>query len=373
MPRIVDSDDEIEPVQAPNQQEVPDDVAEFQVGPETDTGRGGNPARHWVFTIHCESPGNDEMTAIRMAWRPPQLTSKIRYLVCQQERGAGTGRLHWQGYVQFTSAVRAPQVRSLLSCAWAWVKPARGTPQQARAYCMKETTRVPGGDVIERGSIVETQGKRNDLDDVYSMIKGGARMIDVLDAQPTSFMRYTRGIQAASHLLRTAAASTTLRDPEIIVVWGPPGSGKSKWVWDTYGGENMYTLSLSGSAIWWDGYDGQETVLLDDYAGQIPFRSLLNYTDRYPVQCPVKGSMVWLAATRIIFTSNLHWSCWYQADPTHRRDLAALQRRISMVRHVPAWGAEHVVQMRGADPTDSALWVPLPEPTPHAPGFVAPV
>lgn len=344
---------------------------EFAVTSDTDVRRG-NPARHWVFTIHSESTDDPVVNAMRQAWRPPNIRGKIRYLVCQQEIGGVTGRAHWQGYVQFTSPVRCTQVRAELNCVWAWVKPARGTPQQARAYCTKEDTRAPGTEPVEYGTFVEVQGKRNDLHDVFDMLRDGASMVSVLEAQPASFMRYQRGIQAASHLLRTREASTKLRDVEVIVVWGPPGSGKTRWVWETYGGGSMYTLSLSGSTVWWDGYDGQETVLMDDYAGQIPYRTLLTYLDRYPVQCPVKGSMVWLSATRIILTSNLHWSDWYQQDTQGRRDPSALQRRIGQVRHVPAWGAVHSVQLRGVDPTDSATWVPSNVPSAIAPGFIPP-
>lgn len=83
--------------------------------------------------------------------------------------------------------------------------------------------------------------------------------------------------------------------------------------------------------LWWDGYDGQETVLLDDYTGWLPMAVLLRLLDRYPMTGQVKGGQTWLRMKTIIITSNFGYQEWYK-DPT-TRFLDALQRRIHTIWH----------------------------------------
>ena len=42
---------------------------------------------------------------------------------------------------------------------------------------------------------------------------------------------------------------------------------------------------------WFDGYDGQEAVILDDLrSGHLAFAQLLRILDRYPCTVPIKGN-----------------------------------------------------------------------------------
>lgn len=350
-----------------------DPDGEFEVSPADDVRVGGRTARAWVFTAHSQCLNNPDENARRQAWVPPVAGGRLRYIVCQREVGGNTGREHWQGYVQLDSPQRAAAVRRILGCDWAWIKPARGTPAQARAYCTKEDTRREGDVPHESGTMVD-QGKRVDLDAVAEMSRSGATLAAIADAHPGTFMRYHAGISKFHQLVAGAARSTMRREAlEVIVVCGPPGTGKSRFAWDTY--PDLYNLSVGSSAtVWWDGYDAQETVLIDDFQGGIAFRTLLNYLDIYAIQVPVKGGMVWLAAKRIIITSNLFYADWYAQDPNGRRDMAALQRRITELRYMPAIGAEPQVWRRGR-PEVPTEWVPLQCPfvvPMHAPGFHAP-
>lgn len=350
---------------------------QFEVTASTNERAGGSPQRHWVFTIQCDALDEPAVHALRRAWRPPTVTTTggkgLRYIVCQQEVGHESGRLHWQGYLQCGQPTRASGVRTLLSCPWAWVKPARGNAQQARAYCMKEDTRLSGSEPHESGSIaVEAQGKRNDLAAVASMVKDGKSLADIASEHAECFMRYHSGIMKYMHVQRAAQMSSLRRpDLQVIVIWGPPGSGKSRWAWDTY--PDLYNLAVGSSqTVWWDGYEGQETVLIDDFQGGIPFRLMLNYLDVYAIQAPVKGSMVWLSFKRIVITSNLFYADWYSKE-SQRRDMSALQRRITDLWYMSALGAEPETWRRG-DAGVPAEWVPVECPVAqnHSTGFVPP-
>lgn len=95
-------------------------------------------------------------------------------------------------------------------------------------------------------------------------------------------------------------------DGELINEWiyGPPGSGKTKYVFDTYDIDNLYIKNAKTK--WWDGYNGQEIVLIDDFDMDCVHQGhyLKIWADRYPVNCEVKGGSRLIRPKKIIVTSN---------------------------------------------------------------------
>lgn len=93
----------------------------------------------------------------------------------------------------------------------------------------------------------------------------------------------------------------------VIVIQGPTGTGKSKFVQDEYPGAYW-----KGRDQWWCGYMQQETVVLDEFYGWIPYDTLLRLCDRYPLDVEVKGGKVNFASKTIIITTNKHPEKWYK-------------------------------------------------------------
>jgi len=74
----------------------------------------------------------------------------------------------------------------------AHIEVAKGTPQQASEYCTKEDTRI--GDAIIWGEL-PIQGKRNDLKDIYQMLKDSCSLSEVRDTYPVQYIMYQPRIQ----------------------------------------------------------------------------------------------------------------------------------------------------------------------------------
>lgn len=118
---------------------------------------------------------------------------------------------------------------------------------------------------------------------------------------------------------------------EVIILYGPTGTGKSKWAIDNY--PRSYWKQRSN---WWDGYNNHETIIIDEFYGWLPYDLLLRLCDRYPLLLEVKGGQVQCVAKRIILTSNNPIHSWY----TNIRNIDALKRRISKVIHMPFLGIQ---------------------------------
>lgn len=110
---------------------------------------------------------------------------------------------------------------------------------------------------------------------------------------------------------------------------GPTGIGKSRRAWDE---ATFDAYPKDPNTKFWDGYNGQINVVMDEFRGRIDISHLLRWFDRYPVIVEVKGSSVVLKAEKIWITSNLEPREWYPGmdDLT----LQALFRRLTVINFI---------------------------------------
>jgi len=113
----------------------------------------------------------------------------------------------------------------------------------------------------------------------------------------------------------------------VKILWGPTGTGKTRSVYDFHDHDSVYKHD---GGDWFDGYQGQEVVLFDDFSGSdFKLTYLLKLCDRYPMRVPVKGDFVHFRPKVIYFTSNVDPDEWYKNAISEHR--AAFFRRVSEI------------------------------------------
>jgi len=122
---------------------------------------------------------------------------------------------------------------------------------------------------------------------------------------------------------------------EVFVYVGPTGTGKSHRAW-TEGGIDAYPKDPRTK--FWDGYQGQEHVVMDEFRGAIDISHMLRWLDKYPVIIEVKGSSTVLKAKKIWITSNIDPTLWY--PDIDQQTLQALLRRLVVETMVTPYVAE---------------------------------
>lgn len=211
---------------------------------------------------------------------------EYKYIIFGFEKGK-EGTPHLQGYIEFSNAVRFSTIKKKLPRIH--LEKRKGTAAQASDYCKKD------GDFFEDGEISK-QGARNDLVEIKKKIDEGVKMSDIADDHFGSYVRYHKGFEKYKSLKtedRTEKPHNTWR-------WGLTGVGKTFKVFEKHGAENIY---VKDGSQWWDGYENQEVILIDDFDhNQWNYRELLRLLDGYKITVQVKGGTVKINSPRIYIT-----------------------------------------------------------------------
>uniref|UniRef100_A0A8A4XAV2 Replication-associated protein n=1 Tax=Grus japonensis Circoviridae sp. TaxID=2815001 RepID=A0A8A4XAV2_9CIRC len=162
------------------------------------------------------------------------------------------------------------------------------------------------------------QGRRSDLETIRLKLVERTGLKEIADDHFGDFIRYHRGFREYKIL---CGMSQRTWKTEVVVLTGRTGIGKSR-----YCQENYPNAFWKRKGEWWDGYDGHENVIIDEFYGWLPIDTMLRIMDRYPLMVDTKGSAVNFEAKVICITSNTPWEQWYEWKHQDVKD--AFQRRI---------------------------------------------
>lgn len=259
--------------------------------------------RRFVFTLN--NYDNGDLAVVRSFLSG----DKIRYALFGREVGE-QGTPHLQGYVALKKSMRFTAIHKALPGAH--VEAAKGNEQQNYEYCTK------GADYEEFGVRAE-QGKRTDLQKAIEVLKERGTK-GVIEEHPDTYVKYYRGLEQLEYRLN----NTPYDHDECrgVWIWGPPGSGKSHaaraYAPDAY---------LKAQNKWWDGYEGQKTVILDDLDTPTLGHYLKIWADKYACSGEFKGGTCHLRHTKLIITSNYTPHQLWPDDPVMAD---AIKRRFIM-------------------------------------------
>ena len=259
-------------------------------------------SRTWVFTVNNYTDKDIEWVN----------SLECNRIVCSKEVGQN-GTPHLQGAVTFKRLYQFSQVKVLHNSAH-W--------EIARAisdfnYCKKF-----GGEIV-RDESNGKQGRRTDIEDVREMLESGESLVQV-----SKKARSMHSISFAKAWLSINEKHLPM-GTKISIHWyyGCSGLGKTKKVLDQC--QPYIPLSFK----WWDGYDGQSEVLLDDLRPDWCQPSqLLRLLDPYRFQyrVEIKGSSRPLLATTIYITTPWHPDDFWRDT---QEDTNQLMRRIDHLLH----------------------------------------
>lgn len=258
-------------------------------------------AKYWLCTI----PENAFV---------PNLPEKVCYIKGQLEVGNETGYRHWQVLVVLSRKGTLRVMQSLFGTT--------GHYEQSRSlaadsYVWKEDTRVEGTQ-FELGAKPVRQNKKCDWQRVWEFAKNGE-----FESIPENVrVQHYRSLRT----IRSDYSKPVGVERTCVVFWGKTGTGKSMRAWREAG---VDAYPKDPRSKWFDGYSGQQHIIIDEFRGSIDVSHMLRWLDRYPVLVEVKGSSVPLLAKKFWITSNLDPRLWYPDIDEETKE--ALMRRMEII------------------------------------------
>nr|UOF76700.1 rep protein [Cressdnaviricota sp.]UOF77176.1 rep protein [Cressdnaviricota sp.] len=264
-------------------------------------------ARVWCFTLN--NPTEEEINTIS------NLESEVPMLVVGHEIGEN-GTPHLQGTIGLNAPWRFDRITAALG-GRAHVERCKNI-KKSMEYCRKEHRMLCDKD--ERA-----QGERTELYEFADSIHKGADERELALKHPREFLKYSSGMKR----MRTAIQAVQDDDfvkPEVIVVTGPPGCGKTRLAMldKPY---RVLTPSKGGEIPWFDGYAGERTILFDDFRGEVCYSWLLQALDGYRLTVPIKGGHVHKNWTKVWLTTN----CTTLQEMYPSKEIGPLERRVTKI------------------------------------------
>lgn len=298
-------------------------------------------ARSWVFTVNNFT--DDDVDIVK--------NLPVLRIICGREVGEN-GTPHLQGAVSFSKPKRLAAMKKLLPRAHLEVMRGKWSDQD---YCAKD------GDLV-RCEDNSSQGERTDLKKVVGAIAGGMSKAKLWEEHPGAMARY-RHMFDDYHAAKEAPG---FRKVLVKVYWGEGGTGKSREAMyiknedgDLVPRTDQFVVPDSANLKWWDGYNGQKCIVLDDFRGATcMFKRWLRICDGHPFTIEIKGGIRHALWDEVIITSNPSPDDWWDGI-----DMSVIQfrRRLNKIyemKHDGQGGVDKVCrweqtwgQLDGEDPS----------------------
>lgn len=289
--------------------------------------------RKWQLTINNPLSHNLYPEAIKQKLF---VFNSLSYFCFAYEIGLETGTEHVHIYFVSDVPIRFSTIKKRFPAAH--IERTVGTSKENRDYIRKEgrwendpkkDTSIPDS-FFEWGELpTERQGERSDLNLLYEYIKDGLTDFEILERCPM-FMLRLNDIARARMTVRQEQYKNTFRNLEVAYIFGPTGTGKTRGVMEKDGYSAVYRVTDYNNPF--DGYNGQEVLVLDEYRSQLKISEMLNILDGYPLELRCRYSNKIACFTKVYIISNIELKEQYSNIQVHEpATWEAFLRRIHKV------------------------------------------
>lgn len=107
----------------------------------------------------------------------------------------------------------------------------------------------------------------------------GKKVDDLVLENPMIYHKYGRTLNKIEDL--RMRREYRIEMTKGIWYWGGTGVGKSHKAFEGYDPKTHYVLPNDNG--WWDGYTGQDVVIINDFRGEMKYNFLLQLVDKWPM------------------------------------------------------------------------------------------
>jgi primosomal protein N' len=239
----------------------------------------------------------------------------IYFCMCDEIGSEKTYHTHI--YVCFENAVHFSTLKKRFPTAH--IEQVKGSSQENRDYIRKEGKYIDSDK--KETNIIETFEEFGEMpldkktknksvsEDVYDMLESGYTIAEIIRKHP-SYATKTSSLEQARQTILEETFKNVRRDVKIHYIYGETGTGKTRSVMDEYGYPNVYKITNYEHPF--DGYNGEDIILFDEYRSSLPIGDFLQYLDCYPCRLPARYHDKVACYTKIFIISNISLDKQYQ-------------------------------------------------------------
>jgi hypothetical protein len=257
------------------------------------------------------------------------------YYCLADEIGAEEHTPHIHLYFCCKNAISFDRVKKLFPTAH--IEACIGSSKDNRDYIRKEgkhsdknITSLP--DTFEEyGELPDDTITKNETvsADVLNMIENGCSNSEIIKAHP-SYLSKISHIENARNMLVEDKFKNTFRLMYVEYIFGDTGTGKTRYVMEKYGYDNVYKVTNYLNPF--DNYRGQDVLLLDEFHSSLLISDLLQYLDGYPCRLSARYIDKWACFTKVYIVSNIDLDKQYpNIQKEDKKTFNAFIRRINKV------------------------------------------
>ena len=176
------------------------------------------------------------------------------------------------------------------------------------------------------------KAKESVWDDIVQAIKDGWSDLAIIEKWPGHALRCQSAI--AQYRLKFERQSQQWRDVETVYITGNTGVGKTRYVMEKHGYNNVYRVQNYDAGAF-DMYDGEDIVVFEEFRSSFKVQQMLNFLDGYPCQLPARYANKMAKFTKVYIVTNWELREQYSSvKNNHPKTHAAWERRIDGLAEV---------------------------------------
>lgn len=270
-------------------------------------------SRKWLLTIN-----NPEEHGYTHEYIKNTLQSfkAVKYWCMCDEVGGKSNVYHTHLFIMGQNAIKFSTVKQRFPKAH--IDFCRGMAQENRDYILKEGKYK--GTSKEETNIKDTfeemgdcpaerQGQRNDLIDLYDMIKSGMDNYDILENDPTYMMQLDK-IDRCRQIVKEKEFRSKFRELQVEYWSGKTGTGKTKTIMERYGYDEVFRVTSYRYPF--DNYRGQDVIIFEEFFDSLSIQEMLTLLDGYPLDLPCRYNNKTACYTKVYILSNVDLTDQYR-------------------------------------------------------------
>lgn len=299
--------------------------------------------KNWLLTYpHCSAHKEDVLNYLMDNGPWEEKHVHVQYMVVgEEEHEDGQPHLHvfFQTDLPFSlkrdemnlfdivKNIDLPAIEAVNNVWHCNIEKITTSPKKAMEYARK------GGRFVEYGTcpFIDTLSRKD-----KNVLLQTKSIQELVEEGIISVLKVAQLKRALDVLRMERMDKVQAQKPTVHWFYGKTGTGKTRTAWEEaqsrYGSDIWVSLNTDQ---WFDGYIGQEAVILDDIRPKTwNFYNMLRFTDRYKLVVPIKGGFtrwcpkeIWITAP----TAPRELYCNYSTNEPYE-GIEQLERRIDDLR-----------------------------------------